>query len=104
MTMKSSHRVVSLSGRSKCARSTQPLRDAIRYVMTRWKRYRHRQIIIKALLRVNDHLLRDIGIERERIPEIAGLLVDRYQGRAAVQRLPSPRPASRDSSLERECA
>ncbi len=103
-TTTSSDRIVSLPGQDRSGSPANPIRDAIRHVITRWKRYRDRKILIRELARINDRLLRDIGIERDRIAEVAELIVERNSRRAAVQRLPRPVPASTEDVLERECA
>ncbi|WP_119304432.1 DUF1127 domain-containing protein [Dongia deserti] len=71
-----------LRQQDRCARALAGQRDLIRMIARMmswiWAQWRRREII-RALNKVDDHLLRDAGIERGQIEEFVDTLMARWR-------------------------
>ena len=56
-------------------RSIQAIERLVLWLSRAYQDRQQKRLAIRDLRRLNDHILRDLGIERSRIPEVAGAQV-----------------------------
>ena len=104
ITVTRSDRIVPMTEPRAPGAPVRAWRAVIRLLLTSCRRYFARQATISTLVRMNDRILRDIGIERGQIPEIAAQLAESDRDTVTVARFPEKTVSHAEIPVERECA